>query len=152
MYLTAEIYVSGYNENHKVCHARILEAVGLEPTDLASPEQSLTVDVTVAYWRKANQIHSWFVQNVQNGVDNCERFFVDEEKLTELRDLCKKVLDSKSEDVARELLEPKSGFFFGSTTIDEWYWENLETTVKALDKVLTNPKFEGCSFYYRASW
>jgi len=25
----------------------------------------------VGYWRKANHIHKWFVDNVQNGVDEC---------------------------------------------------------------------------------
>ena len=25
----------------------------------------------LGYWRKANQIHRWFVENVQDGVDNC---------------------------------------------------------------------------------
>ena len=27
------------------------------------------------YWRKANQIHSWFVENVQNGEDNCNEYY-----------------------------------------------------------------------------
>lgn len=25
----------------------------------------------VASWRKANQIHHWFVENAQNGIDDC---------------------------------------------------------------------------------
>ena len=24
-----------------------------------------------AYWRKANQIHNWFVENIQDGEDDC---------------------------------------------------------------------------------
>lgn len=29
------------------------------------------IDTMVCDWRKANQIHNWFVENVQNGVDIC---------------------------------------------------------------------------------
>lgn len=28
------------------------------------------ITVEVMYWRKSNQIHNWFVKNVQNGVDD----------------------------------------------------------------------------------
>ena len=30
----------------------------------------------VAYWRKANAIHRWFINNIADGVDNCEPFEV----------------------------------------------------------------------------
>ena len=42
----------------------------------------------IGYWRKANQIHNWFVENVQNGVDNCEYFIVKKEQLEKLLNLC----------------------------------------------------------------
>lgn len=45
----------------------------------------------VCYWRKANQIHNWFVQNVQDGEDNCQDYYVSIEQLQELLDTCKKV-------------------------------------------------------------
>lgn len=45
----------------------------------------------VAYWRKANQIHNWFVENVQNGVDDCGSYEVTKEQLTELLNICEKV-------------------------------------------------------------
>lgn len=45
----------------------------------------------VGYWRKANQIHNWFVENVQNGVDDCERYEVSEDDLQKLLTICKKV-------------------------------------------------------------
>lgn len=55
-----------------------------------------TEDITreVAYWRKANQIHRWFVVNVCGGEDRCEPHDVSLKQLTELRDLCMKVLES----------------------------------------------------------
>lgn len=48
----------------------------------------------VGYWRKANQIHNWFVQNVQGGEDDCEFYEVSQSKLIELRDTCQKVIDT----------------------------------------------------------
>lgn len=45
-----------------------------------------------AYWRKANAIHNWFVQNVQDGEDDCRQYYVSGEQLQELVDLCKQVL------------------------------------------------------------
>ena len=46
----------------------------------------------IAYWRKANQVHKWFVDNVQNGVDDCGYYEVTIEKLQELVDICREIL------------------------------------------------------------
>ena len=46
------------------------------------------------YWRKANAIHAWFVDNVQDGEDDCEfHREVTKEDLAELRDACANVLE-----------------------------------------------------------
>ena len=37
------------------------------------------------YWRKANAIHNWFVQNVQDGNDDCKKYWVSIDHLKELR-------------------------------------------------------------------
>ena len=104
------------------------------------------VRAEVAYWRKANQIHSWFVKNVQNGKDDCGDYYVDRQQLKELAALCKQALNKKD----ASLLEPKDGFFFGGTAIDSWYWDNLKDTVKQLNKALKLP--DDISFYYHSSW
>ena len=44
------------------------------------------------YWRKANQIHNWFVQNCQNGVDDCGRYVITVADLKKLKELCEKIL------------------------------------------------------------
>lgn len=49
----------------------------------------------VGYWRKANQIHNWFVQNIQNGEDDCGNYSVDKEKLQELLETINKILNEK---------------------------------------------------------
>jgi hypothetical protein len=49
------------------------------------------IEEEVGYWRKANAIHKWFVDNVQDGKDDCGTYPVEESKLKELLEVCKKV-------------------------------------------------------------
>ena len=102
-----------------------------------------------AYWRKANQIHNWFVENVQNGTDDCKSYYVSEQQLQELIDTCKEVL--ADHDKAPDLLPTCSGCFFGGTDYDEYYYEDLEYTVRHLEDVLANAS-DRYEFYYNSSW
>ena len=117
-------------------------------TDVATDIYGASVEVTCAYWRKANQIHSWFVREVQNGNDNCGEYYVSQDKLIELLALCKHSLETKDPS----LLPPQAGFFFGSTDIDEWYWRDLENTVEQLERIFALPEVDKLSFYYTSSW
>ena len=85
----------------------------------------------------------------QNGVDECQTAYVDKEQLEELLDLCKRV--KKNHALAGELLPTESGFFFGSTEYNEWYWEDIDYTIKALSKLLKEDDGKG-DFYYHSSW
>lgn len=168
MYLRAEKYVSGYEfrgEEAVADFKRLVEQLGAE--GIVDPDTpSATVSFTCAYWRKANQIHSWFVQNVQDGEDECKPYAVSREQLMELRDLCKEILGfptveepvtvgigadgqvmkDKTQrgaaihpdfiDKAAELLPTASGFFFGGTEYDHWYRQDLESTVEQIQRVL----------------
>ena len=137
----------------------------------------------VGYWRKANQIHSWFVNNVQDGVDDCEYHHeVTKEILEELLSICKNVLAScelvdgeitngythnedgtknpiieygqyvKDPSVAAELLPSADGFFFGSTDYDEFYVDDIKSTINIITKVLETTDFEKQMIYYVSSW
>jgi hypothetical protein len=108
------------------------------------------VGFRVAYWRKANAIHAWFVKNVQEGRDECQESYVSREQLEELVEVCKQVIEKPK--LSTELLPPQSGFFFGSTEVDEWYLHDLEHTVKTLQKALAEPAFNKGDFYYQSSW
>jgi len=44
------------------------------------------------YWRKANAIHKWFVDNVQDGNDDCGHYYVSRDQLEELYETCKSIL------------------------------------------------------------
>ena len=131
----------------------IVEAAGIKVKDnLAS---SVSVEWTAIYWRKANQIHAWFVDTLANGVDECQRIPVPRENLVALHNRCGTLLDSKSTELALELLPPSSGFFFGSTNIDDWYWHDVEETHKQLTELLDEITEENKWNYeieYQASW
>jgi len=51
------------------------------------------IRVEVMYWRKANAIHNWFVNNCIDGVEWCYPTQVFIGQLVKLRDICKEVLD-----------------------------------------------------------
>jgi hypothetical protein len=103
----------------------------------------------VAYWRKANAIHGWFMQFTDE--DNCTPVKIDMAALVELRDNCQKVVDEGTVETAMELLPPTSGFFFGSTEIDEWYWSDIKTTLEKLNEIISEST-EDQEFEYQASW
>lgn len=158
-YLYARKYISGNDyiktgstltrvENHDFTN--IIEQVGLNADDVDTEYPSVELKVKVGYWRKDNQIHKWFVDNVQDGEDNCQEHFVTADQLTELHNLCKEVLGDH--DKADTLLPRHSGFFFGDVDYDEWYFKGLESTVEILERLLGNPKFLGWDFYYDSSW
>jgi hypothetical protein len=164
MYLSARKYVSDYAyENGKNTFeiGNILESVGLDRSDLSEDSPSATVSITIAYWRKANAIHNWFIENVAGGVDDCQPFHVSREELQELCDDIKDVLNVRDLQNANpdealptpeDILPTQSGFFFGGTDYDEYYWEYLESTLDRLRSILGNPTFEDFDFEYRASW
>lgn len=136
----------------------------------------------IGYWRKANHIHDWFVENCQNGDDDCGYHEVAREQLEDLLAICQEVLsksvliiakikngytfDEKGKkkynivsgrkvlnpEVAERLLPTQEGFFFGATDYDECYIEDIHETVSILQKALTETDFSTHAVYYSASW
>lgn len=152
-YLEARRFVSGYSHSkpeEKELFKAITEAVGMSDKH---DERFATVSVNVAYWRKANQIHNWFVNNVQGGEDDCKTYFVSREKLLELENLCRRVAESGEPEVAAKLLPTASGFFFGGTDYDEYYFQDVDWTAKRLAELASLPEgMNGFDFYYSSSW
>ena len=151
MYLKAEIHTSGYSfveERERETYDGVVNAVRALPfVDKESPTADISINV--GYWRKANAIHGWFVNECQEGVDECQKSYVPRDKLQELMELCKEVLINK--DRAEELLPVQAGFFFGGYEYDEWYFQYLKNTVEMIDKLLKEVP-EDWDFYYRSSW
>ena len=141
MYLYAERYVSDYNEEGKELSNKLFEATGRRITSIRTE---------VGYWRKANAIHKWFVDNCQDGRDECQSTFVPDEKLEELLETVKQVLADPK--LAPQLLPTESGFFFGSQEYDNWYIQDLEETKNILETVLNDRSLDNWDFYYQSSW
>lgn len=140
MYLKGKVFLD-YNSPEREDIAKMLEIDGYDVS---------AVTVELGYWRKANHIHKWFVDNVQNGVDNCGEYFVSKQDLETLLIICKQALEDKTK--ASSLLPTQQGFFFGGYEYDEWYFDDLESTVKILEKALKFYNEKIVDIYYRASW
>jgi hypothetical protein len=108
-----------------------------------------TIELQVAYWRKANHIHAWFVKHVQDGVDNCEEYYVSRDQLQLLLDTCKLVLMQKEE--APNLLPTQEGFFFGSTEYNEYYFSDIQDTIDQLESILKDVPIDW-ELRYHSSW
>lgn len=102
---------------------------------------------TVVQWRKANQIHAWFVKFVQDGRDDCCEYIVRKPALEVLLNRCRQVLANPEE--APNLLPTQQGCFFGPLEYDEWYFENIKDTIADLEDVLAS---EHKLFIYQSSW
>ena len=105
----------------------------------------------VGYWRKANQIHNWFVENIQDGIDDCQYHReVAKEDLEELLYTCYEVLCNP--DLAELKFPTQCGFLFGSTDYDEWYIKNVKSTVDIITKILETTDFNKQMIVYISSW
>jgi len=179
MYLYAEKYVSQndysnvngeYTKTTRPEYMDIKNAAGmghLPDTEFGG----ITVKAQIGYWRKANAIHAWFVDNCADGVDECQPIYVGRERLTVLLQVCQQELAvltkadvvplvtatasaksapfEKAQPVSTSL-EPREGFFFGSTDKDEWYIEDLKHTIEIIENALAlDGDYE---ITYQASW
>lgn len=144
MFLNAKRYVSEYSDKE------LSEKVN--SLDFGQKQMKINeVSAEAMYWRKANAIHKWFVNECQSGVDECQETHVSIKKLTELRDLCREVLRDKQS--ASKFLPTSSGFFFGDISYDEWYFDYIERTEKELTAILEDEELTtNWSFFYQSSW
>lgn len=101
-----------------------------------------------AYWRKFNALHAWFVKNVQNGEDDCGSYPVSRGQLLDLLSLLKRITKNN----ANKLLPAQSGFFFGSTDYDEWYFQDVAETILKLTHILETFDFDNYELLYTSSW
>lgn len=87
--------------------------------------------ISDAYFRKVNFIYEHFRNDMEN-----ESCIVDKSRIGNLIDICEDVLAHKGdEDYASENLPTTSGFFFGSTNYDEWYWHDVKDCLTQMRKM-----------------
>ena len=180
MYFSRRVYVKRWDHQgeDKKYSVTVKRGGMVVPNKVLNPDKISYVTEEVAYWRKANHIHNWFVNNVQGGNDDCREYEVSDEQVKELVELCNRVLKAvktnkplpKNTDDWQEwegievtnasqlskILPPVDGFFFGGTDIDEYYLYDTLHTVESLQPLIDlaeDPewKYTG-QYYYEASW
>lgn len=149
MFLTARRNFWGSDEEQIKQTEAIRAAAGVGEEYLIE-----SVSIELMYWRKANAIHNWFVKNVQDGRDECQRSDVSYDDLLALQRSVNTVIEAGNKEVAHSVLPTTSGFFFGPTDYDEWYWDELKRTKQFLDKFIPEfeTKYDRWFVSYQASW
>ena len=167
MYLIRKKYIGANYEWRNVKGTIEIEINGKKlPIEF---ERISYIDESVGYWRKANAIHKWFVDNVQDGNDDCGNYYVSIEALEELLNKCKEVKEKaiikngkikngkkiengkwvdiiedgdyiENSDEISEILPTQDGFFFGGTEYDQWYMEDIEYTIELIERLLKEEK------------
>jgi len=149
-YLYAKTYVSSsLSTEPNGTYKKIIELLGAEELVKNATYPAAIVAIQVGYWRKSNHIHNWFVDNCQDGVDDCRESNVGFSQIEDLLDLCRKTIADKT--LANVLLPTVEGFFFGGTEYDDYYFEDIERTIITLENILKLID-DNYSLYYRSSW
>ncbi len=177
MYLSKKTYVKQWSHIEPEKQFQVEVKRGGELVESIKPERVSYVTEQVGYWRKFNALHNWFVENCQDGRDECQESYVDRTKLEELivtlhevknilETSPKKKVQVKNgwsngeesfveievvEDSEKldDLFPTSSGFFFGGTEYDEYYQEQVNETIELITDLL---KDETGEYYYQSSW
>ena len=103
------------------------------------------------YWRKANQIRKWIVNNCGYPIDgNVMEYKLTKEDLEKLVNDCKIILDNRDE--CENIMPTEEGFFFGDTEYDEYYFGDIEYTLHNVEKALSEINFEKEDVFYYEWW
>lgn len=123
---------------------------------LAAKKESMHI----AYWEEANQIHYWFVMNIQKGKDDKRNHHTGKDVIKRLIKTCEELyelyekkghIDDELIKEAKEKMPPKDGIQFGENEINEKYFEQIQATLKMLKRTLKSVKKEHVLFY-KADW
>lgn len=156
MFLKKSEYQSTCEQEHKGLYPKEMKQFEEEIAKRNFASVDYEVTCQVAYWRKANAIHKWIVDNCADGRDECQVIYVPIDKLIELKDACGDVLENHS--LAKDLLPTFKGFFFGGQEYDEWYYRDVEYTYDILTKLINflneHSNDKECKYWvaYEASW
>lgn len=178
MYLSKHSYVKNWEHQSPEQKHKITVRRNNKIRKDIKPERISYIVEQIAYWRKFNALHSWFVRACGDGEDNCRPIYVDKSSFIELLDDLKKVKESldkspkkmvsvevgwrggekvfedvevfEDTSVAEELLPTTSGFFFGDTEYNKWYYDAVVSTIPIIEEVIADET--DSSYYYEASW
>lgn len=107
----------------------------------------------IGYFRKFNALHSYIVKTFANGVDDCRDIILYKEDVEQIKKVLDEVLNAHQQvEKAKELLPTQSGFFFGGTDYDEYYFEDVKVAADLMHSFLDNFDFDKYQLVYQASW
>ena len=147
MYLKKSTYVENWPHTPLEEKFNITIMRGGFPYEKIDPEKISYITEQVAYWRKFNALHKWFVDNVQEGEDDCKEYHVSNEDLQNLLKTLEQIAENPEK--ASELLPTQGGFFFGGLEYDEDYMDNVRYTIDVIKKLLEE---KSGNIYYTSSW
>ena len=104
-----------------------------DEAEIEQGKYGITLEKDVAYWRKANQIHNWFVEHNGDGIDECQNIYVEIEDLKELLNLC--------EEVKRKIKKGR-GLIAGGTTSNSRKNHKIFLVKPDSDNIAEITKFE----------
>lgn len=100
-----------------------------------------------AYFRKVNFLFKYYED--RGKMYDQWYAFTDADDIDDIIDKCERVL--KDHSLAHSLLPTQSGFFFGSTDYDDWYFSDVKDCLKQMKKYRKLLK-EGVTGYVIFSW
>lgn len=92
MYAARRLYVKQWEHQSPSERYKVSVTRGGKPAPGIQSRRISAVEEEVMYWRKANHIHGWFVDNVQSGIDDGKEYYVSQACLRALVQTCAKVI------------------------------------------------------------
>lgn len=130
MYLSKKTYVKNWDHNPPEKQHQITVKLNKKKHPFINPKNISYITESLAYWRKANAIHQWFVDHCQNGNDDCREYDVERSQLQELYDTCVLVRDN---------CKLVDGKITNGYTIEKIGEEIVERPIKEDGKVIPEP-------------
>ena len=162
MYLSAATYLHDFDNTppgERASYRKVLAEVGVASFQSLTSIPFVTVKLQIADWKNAYQVHRRLIDRACDGDDLRQvEMEVYREDLQELVDLCRRLLEKRVREEAAASLPPPEKLW---RTKEDWrdyydrgkglYWAELEATVRQLEAVLDNPRFDDWEFFYSAS-
>ena len=180
MYLFKETYIGAARNPHvKVSMTIQTTKSKRKKTKTIENMKIVSVEEEVAYWRKANAIHGWFLRHVYNEEPHTNRIEVKPYQLVRLLEICKTVIEKAELKPGRifsgylwkngentptfmnglvcnnmselkRLLPREDGPFFGPQSYDEYYVQEVKDTIDMLKSIDFNEP--NTRYFYMANW
>ena len=110
---------------------KTLEEVNAIIKEILDADEEDIYPNSALYYRKVNFLYAFFSDKIDNDTQSAYISKGDVERLVEM---CEKALGDKKN--AHEYLPTRSGFFFGSTDYDKWYFYDVRKVKREFKRLL----------------